>query len=76
MQIDESDAQDQNASDSIRESSERASNVTLETNLFREKEWQPNISIPLGTRIASAPPKHLIIEVHSKLTKKWFLILK
>jgi hypothetical protein len=51
MQIDESDEQPSNARDSIRESLEPASNVTLESALHPSKQALPSISTDDGMQI-------------------------
>jgi hypothetical protein len=76
IQIDESDGQRLNAHDSIRETVQPLSNLTLEINRFPKKEWRPNDSICPGIIIVSAEPKHFMIESHSQFTRKWSMILK
>jgi hypothetical protein len=76
MQIDESDEQDQNAYPSIRETLHPNAKITLETNLFPKKQRQPRLSISSGIMIAAECPKHLMIDLHSKLTKNSHLIFK
>jgi hypothetical protein len=76
MQIDESDEQERNTNFSIRESFDPASNLTLETDTFPEKQKQPNASIHPGITIAAALPNDAMIDVHPKVTKNSPRILK
>jgi 4-diphosphocytidyl-2C-methyl-D-erythritol kinase len=69
MQIDESDEQSVNACNSIRESLEPDSNLTLETIRFPQKHLQPKHSISPGIIIAFPGPKLCMIAVPSKLNR-------
>jgi hypothetical protein len=51
MQIEESDKQEQNAPDSIRESLEPSSNVTLQSFMHDSKQYSPSISTDPGMQI-------------------------